>query len=123
MVIYGCSSAGKETEASRRNKISSCMKSDEVDQIVAPPHPSRTATRCQKGLRSPPVREISSRNLVKTYFLFGLESIYAGSSQFCNFMLAGEDIRGWTIKDDLGGDQELENEIGVDFDHREALDE
>ncbi|KAD5960695.1 hypothetical protein E3N88_12167 [Mikania micrantha] len=30
-----------------------CMKSDEIDQITAPPHPSRTATRCLRGLRVP----------------------------------------------------------------------
>ncbi|KAD7477325.1 hypothetical protein E3N88_00461 [Mikania micrantha] len=29
------------------------MKSNEVDQIVAPPHPSRTATRCERKLRVP----------------------------------------------------------------------
>ncbi|KAD2805323.1 hypothetical protein E3N88_38700 [Mikania micrantha] len=29
------------------------MKSAEVDQIIAPPHPSRTASRCQRGIRVP----------------------------------------------------------------------
>ncbi|KAD7116718.1 hypothetical protein E3N88_03986 [Mikania micrantha] len=29
------------------------MKSDEIDQIIAPPHSSRTATRCPKSLRVP----------------------------------------------------------------------
>ncbi|KAD5802945.1 hypothetical protein E3N88_14305 [Mikania micrantha] len=29
----------------------------------------------------------------------------------------------WTTRDDLGGDQRLEKEIGVDLDHQEALDE
>ncbi|KAD4385115.1 hypothetical protein E3N88_25283 [Mikania micrantha] len=88
----GCVSPENEAETKRRRIKSSCMKSDEIDQITAPPHPSRTATRCPKSLRvprrnpeisdffpasrtaedskslhrSPPVREISSRNLVKT---------------------------------------------------------
>ncbi|KAD7117367.1 hypothetical protein E3N88_04635 [Mikania micrantha] len=29
------------------------MKSDEIDQIIAPPHPSRTATKSSKILRVP----------------------------------------------------------------------
>ncbi|KAD6796324.1 hypothetical protein E3N88_07220 [Mikania micrantha] len=43
---------GEQMREEEENK-NSCMKSDEVDQITAPPHPSRTATRCQKGLRVP----------------------------------------------------------------------
>ncbi|KAD5802843.1 hypothetical protein E3N88_14203 [Mikania micrantha] len=43
----GFSSAGSK-KFEKCNKIIICMKSDEVDQIVAPPHPSRTATRCPK---------------------------------------------------------------------------
>ncbi|KAD3068753.1 hypothetical protein E3N88_36633 [Mikania micrantha] len=37
-----------------------CMKSDEVDQIIPPPHPSRTATGAQKGFA---YREEIRRNI------------------------------------------------------------
>ncbi|KAD4179465.1 hypothetical protein E3N88_28056 [Mikania micrantha] len=53
MVEMVVGSPGNEAETKKKNKISTCMKSDEIDQIIAPPHPSRTATRCPKSLRVP----------------------------------------------------------------------
>ncbi|KAD5508616.1 hypothetical protein E3N88_16319 [Mikania micrantha] len=54
LMVYVCVfSSGNGAEARRRRNNSSCMKSDEIDQIIAPPHSSRTATRCPKSLRVP----------------------------------------------------------------------